>query len=157
MIIKHLESFWKVFQKSLPFSAQSVFCENLWENSGFAVRLRRTRPSLLWAVSEPVQIFGRQNTEFRVSWTKWIFCQAFCKFAKSRRPTWIARVYKKERRKKDEMESDNEGIEKTRPRACPRRFLQTGFAINQFKLAELDDTLVVLLEIHRRTVVFCFY
>ena len=55
---------------------------------------------------------------------------------------------------KEEMESDNEGIEKTRPRACLRRFLQTGFAINQFKLAELDDTLVVLLEIHRRTVLF---
>ena len=98
------------------------------------------------AVREPVQIFVRQNNEFRVSWTKWIFCQAFCKFAKSRRPTTGS--IERER----EMESDNEVNEKTTPRACLRRFLQTRLAINQFKLAELDDMLVVLLEIHNRSV-----
>ena len=104
------------------------------------------------AVREPVQIFVRQNNGFRVSWTKWIFCQAFCKFAKSRRPTTGSIVCSEERRKMREMESDNEANEKTTPRACLRRFLQTRLAINQFKLAELDDMLVVLQEIHNRSV-----
>ena len=47
----------------------------------------------------------------------------------------------------NEIESDNEDIENSRPWWW---FLQTGFAINQFKLAELDDTLEVLLEILSR-------
>ena len=65
---------------------------------------------------------------------------------------WIDSLLGGTEKDEREMESDNEGNEKKIPRACLRRFLQTSFAINQFKLAELDDMLVVLLEIHNRSV-----
>ena len=62
-------------------------------------RLRRTQSRLGALSGSPVQIFVRQNNKFRVSWTKWIFCQAFCKFAKSRRPTTGSIVCSEERRR----------------------------------------------------------
>ena len=65
---------------------------------------------------------------------------------------WIDSLLGGTEKDEREMESDNEANEKKTPRACLRRFLQTGFAINQFKLAELDDMLVVLLEIRNRSV-----